>query len=110
MLTSQAAALVCLFAAGSTVVTYRGIALERGWPVGTSFMRERWYIIVPGYASVIASIVVAFISTGVGGILTLLLWGFGLSGLVLGLLRRWAQPLAALGMPAAWLWVLIAYT
>jgi len=103
-------ALLTAFASGTTLITYGSIARNHGWNAGTLFVQPRLGLTIAAWGSVVGALVVSLLAGPWWRPVVTLVGGFTASSLLVPTLRHWVQPLALLGIPAAWVWVVATWS
>jgi hypothetical protein len=98
-----------LLTSGITIISYKGYAEPRGWPIGTMFESDGSIIKIIGIVAIIGSAIAAFFFVKWYLVLIGILAGWLISGALTAVFRQHTQILSVLMFIAAWVMLYLSF-
>lgn len=98
-----------LYTAGVTIISYKGYAYKKGWPIGTLFESDNSIIKVIGLLAIFGSAVASFFYIKWYVVLLGLVIGWLLSGAISAILRKHTQIFSIVLFALSWFFLVIKF-
>jgi hypothetical protein len=100
---------LALYTSGVTIISYKGYAQKKGWPIGSMFESDSSIIKIIGILSIIGSAIAAFFFIKFYWILAGLFVGWILSGLISAIFAKHTQIISIILFIISWIFLIIKF-
>ncbi|NLK93431.1 MAG: hypothetical protein GX273_10035 [Bacteroidales bacterium] len=98
-----------MYTSGVTIISYKGYAHKKGWPIGTMFESDSSIIKIIGLLAIFGSAISAFFFIKWYMVLIGLIGGWFLSGLISAIFTKNTQILSLVLFIVSWIFLIIKF-